>query len=96
MFRIADDGEGPHLVAVQVPLDELRFLDDWQVAGMRATGSVSIKLAENELFVADYRCVDFRDIASGSLDSSLEGPLGKAPTLGWAFSLMAGMSIGIA
>lgn len=94
---IADDGDGPFLVALQVPLAELRFLDDWQVAGMCATGSVSITLAGgDELFVPDYRGVDFRDIANGSLDNGLEGPLWKAPTLGWAFSLMAGMSIGIA
>ena len=33
---------GPYLVGVQVPRDELRFIDDWQVAGMRATGSVSL------------------------------------------------------
>ena len=57
---IADDGDGPYLVGVQVPLDELRFLDDWHVAGMRATGSVSITLAGDELFVPDYRGVDFR------------------------------------
>ncbi len=93
---IADDGEGPYLVAVQVPRDELRFLDDWQVAGMRATGSVSVTLAGDELLVPDYRGVDFRNIAGGSLDSGLAGSLWKAPTLGWAFSLMAGMSIGIA
>jgi alkylation response protein AidB-like acyl-CoA dehydrogenase len=93
---IADDGEGPHLVGVQVPLDELRFLDDWQVAGMRGTGSASITLAGEELFVPDYRGVDFRDIAGGSLDNGLKGSLWKAPSLGWAFSLMAGMSIGIA
>jgi alkylation response protein AidB-like acyl-CoA dehydrogenase len=93
---IARDGEDPYLVAVQVPLDELRFLDDWQVAGMRGTGSVSITLAHDELFVPDYRGVDFRDIAGGTLDNGLKGSLWKAPTLGWAFSLMAGMSIGIA
>ena len=93
---IADDGEGPYLVALQVPRDELRFLDDWQVAGMSGTGSVSLKLTGDELFVPDYRGVDFRDIASGSLDSGLKGSLWKAPSLGWAFSLMGGMSIGIA
>jgi alkylation response protein AidB-like acyl-CoA dehydrogenase len=93
---IARDGEEPYLVGVQVPLDELRFLDDWQVAGMRGTGSVSITLAGEELFVPEYRGVDFRDIAGGSLDNGLKGSLWKAPTLGWAFSLMAGMSIGIA
>ncbi len=93
---IAEEGEGPYLVAVQVPIDELRFLDDWQVAGMRATGSVSITLAGDELFVPDYRGVDFREIAGATIDNGLKGSLWKAPSLGWAFSLMAGMSIGIA
>ena len=62
---IADDGDGPYLVGVQVPLDQLRFLDDWNVAGMRATGSVSIELPSDELFVPDYRGVDFRDVTAG-------------------------------
>jgi alkylation response protein AidB-like acyl-CoA dehydrogenase len=93
---IAHDGAEPYLVGVQVPRDELRFLDDWQVAGMRGTGSVSIALAGDELFVPDYRGVDFRDIVGGSLDNGLKGSLWQAPSLGWAFSLMAGMSIGIA
>lgn len=93
---IADDGDGPYLVAAQVPVSELRFLDDWQVAGMRGTGSVSVALAGGELFVPDYRGVDFRDIAGGVLDSGLAGSLWKVPSLGWAFSTMGGMSIGIA
>lgn len=93
---IADEGQGRFLVAVQVPLDQLQFVDDWKVAGMCATGSVSIKLISDELFVPDYRGVDFRVIAGGSLDNGLKGTLWKAPTLGWSFSLMAGMSIGLA
>ena len=94
---IADDGDGPYLVAAQVPRDQLQFLDDWQVAGMRATGSVSVTLAQgDELFVPAYRGVDFRDVAGGSLDSGVKGSLWKVPSLGWAFSTMAGMSIGIA
>lgn len=93
---IADDGDGPYLVAVQVPRDDLRFLHDWQVAGMRATGSVSVTLAGDELLVPDHRGVDFRDIAAGAIESGLAGSLWKVPSLGWAFSTMAGMSIGIA
>lgn len=93
---IADEGEGPYLVGLQVPIDELRFLDDWKVAGMRATGSVSITLEGDELFVPDYRGVDFRDVTGARLDNGLRGSLWKVPSLGWAFSLMAGMSIGIA
>jgi alkylation response protein AidB-like acyl-CoA dehydrogenase len=93
---IADDGEGPYLVGLQVPRDQLRSLDDWHVAGMCATGSVSVTLDGDELFVPDYRGVDFREITSGNLESGLAGSLWKVPSLGWAFSTMAGMSIGIA
>ena len=93
---IADDGNGTFLLGVQVARDDLRFLDDWDVAGMRATGSVSIMLQADELFVPEYRCVDFRDITSAKIESGLKGSLWKTPSLGWAFSLMGGMSIGLA
>ncbi len=93
---IAEDANGTYLVAVQVPRGELKFLDDWHVAGMRGTGSVSVALKDDELLVPDYLGVDFRQITSGAIDSGLAGSLWKAPSLGWSFSLMAGMSIGIA
>jgi len=93
---MADEGEGRYLVGAQVPRHELRFLDDWQVAGMRATGSVSLTLAGDELFVPDHRCVDFRHVVGKTLETGLKGSLWKVPSLGWAFSLMAGMSVGIA
>ena len=93
---IADGGDGKYLVGVQVPLADLRFLDDWQVAGMRATGSVSITLPGDDFFVPKHRVVDFREVVAGTLDNGLSGSLWKVPSLGWAFSLMAGMSIGIA
>ncbi len=94
---IADDGDGPYLFAAQVPASELEPLDDWHVAGMRGTGSVSVTIkGADELFVPAYRGIDFRDITNGTLDSGLKGSLWKAPTLGWAFTTMAGMSIGIA
>lgn len=93
---IANDGDGPYLVGAQVPRDELRFIDDWQVAGMRATGSVSLALVQDELFIPDHRCVDFRYVVGMTLDTGLKGSIWKAPSLGWAFSLMGGMSIGLA
>jgi alkylation response protein AidB-like acyl-CoA dehydrogenase len=93
---IAVEGEERYLVGVQVPRDELRFLDDWQVAGMRGTGSVSVTLAGDELFVPEYRGLPFSDVVGRALDNGLKGSLWQVPTLGWAFSLMAGMSIGIA
>ncbi|MDJ0358521.1 acyl-CoA dehydrogenase family protein [Paenarthrobacter sp. PH39-S1] len=93
---ITEGADGPYLVGVQVQRDQLTFLDDWHVAGMRGTGSVSVTLKGEDLFVPEYRGVDFRKIASGAIESGLAGSLWKAPSLGWSFSLMAGMSIGIA
>lgn len=93
---IAGEGESSYLLGVQVPREQLKFLDDWDVAGMCATGSVSIMLEKGELFVPEYRCIDFRDITNATVESGLKGSLWKAPSLGWAFSLMGGMSIGIA
>jgi alkylation response protein AidB-like acyl-CoA dehydrogenase len=94
---IADDGDGPYLVALQVPRERLKVLDDWHVAGMKATGSDAVTLAEgDELFVPEYQGVDFRDITSGTFENGLAGTLWKAPTLGWSFTTMAAMSIGIA
>jgi alkylation response protein AidB-like acyl-CoA dehydrogenase len=93
---IADEGDGPFLVAVQMPREQLEFLDDWHVAGMRGTGSVSVKLTEDEVFAPDYRGVVFADILSGKIENGLAGSLWKTPTLGWSFALMAGMSFGIA
>jgi alkylation response protein AidB-like acyl-CoA dehydrogenase len=93
---IVDEGNGPYLVGVQVPIEQLRFLDDWQVAGMRGTGSVSLMLVDDELFVPEYRVVVFSDIIGNTLDHGLKGSIWKAPSLGWAFSLMGAMSIGIA
>jgi alkylation response protein AidB-like acyl-CoA dehydrogenase len=93
---IANDGKGPNLLAVQMPIEQLKFLDDWHVAGMKGTGSVSLMLTEDELFVPDYRVVPLSDILSGAHDNGLKGSIWKAPSLGWAFSLMGAMSIGIA
>ncbi|MFM6832319.1 MAG: acyl-CoA dehydrogenase family protein [Novosphingobium sp.] len=93
---IVGEGSGSFLLGVQVARDQLKFLDDWDVAGMRATGSVSLMLQQDELFVPDYRCTDFRDITNATIESGLAGSLWKTPALGWAFSLMGGMSIGLA
>lgn len=93
---IADEGDGPFLVALQIPRERLRFLDDWHVAGMKATGSDAVALDSDDLFVPEYQGVDFRDITAGAFESGLAGSLWKAPTLGWSFTTMAAMSIGIA
>ena len=93
---MGDGKDGPRLFAVQVPAEELKSLDDWHVAGMRASGSNSVRLVKEELFVPEHRCLPFPEIIAGAHDHGLKGTIWQAPTLGWAFSLMAGMSIGLA
>lgn len=91
------EGEGePYLAGVQVPPEELKTLDDWDVAGMCGSGSSSVALVRDEVFVPSHRCVPMTEIASGARGIELTGSLWQAPTLGWAFSTMAGMSIGLA
>ena len=93
---MGDSGSGPRLYGVQVPADELKSLDDWCVAGMKGSGSNSVSLVKDELFVPEHRCVPFPDIIAGTHEHGLRGTIWRAPTLGWAFSLMGGMSIGLA
>ena len=91
-----EGAETPRLFGVQVPCTELRSLNDWQVAGMKGSGSNSLRLIKDELFVPDYRCIPFSEIIAGVHEHGLKGTIWRAPTLGWAFSLMSGMSIGLA
>ena len=93
---MAEGENGPRLFAVQVPADELSSLNDWHVAGMKGSGSNSVRLVKDELFVPEHRCVPFTDIIAGTRDHGLKGTIWQAPTLGWAFSLMTGLSIGLA
>ena len=37
-----------------IPMSDIEILDDWHVAGLKATGSNSIKLAADELFVPEH------------------------------------------
>jgi len=63
---------------------------------MCGSGSNSVALISDEIFVPSHRCVPMSEIASAGRGIELEGSLWKAPTLGWGFSTMAGMSIGLA
>jgi alkylation response protein AidB-like acyl-CoA dehydrogenase len=92
---VEGDGER-YLAGVQVPCDQLKSLDDWQVAGMCGSGSSSVALVRDEIFVPEHRLAPMTEIVSGVRGTGLAGDLWKVPTLGWAFSTMAGMSIGLA
>lgn len=91
------EGDGqPYLAGVQVSREDLKWLDDWHVAGMCGSGSNGVALTRDEILVPAHRCVPMTEIVTGSRGIQLKGSLWKAPTLGWGFSTMAGMSIGLA
>lgn len=92
---VEGDGE-TYLAGTQVPRHKLKTLDDWHVAGMCGSGSNSVALIEDEIFVPAHRLVPMNEIASAGRGIELKGSLWRAPTLGWGFSTMAGMSIGLA
>lgn len=93
---LAEDDGDRYLAGVQVPRSDLKSLDDWHVAGMAGSGSNSVALAHDELLVPANRLAPMSEISSGARGSDLSGALWRTPTLAWAFSTMAGMSIGLA
>ena len=52
-----------------VPIDEVEVIDDWFTAGMRGTGSRSIKIAN--AFIPNHRYVSFKDLQSGNTEGGL-------------------------
>ncbi|MEC3978001.1 hypothetical protein [Amycolatopsis sp. H20-H5] len=74
----------------------MEHLDDWSPAGMRGTGSGSVRLVNDEVFVPQHRAVVFGDATFGNRETGLAGSIWKAPARGQSFSLMTAMSVGIA
>ena len=59
-----DDGSKEGIVA-QVPHDQIEILDDWDVMGMKATGSNTIVLRDGEVFVPEHRVARSVDMFAG-------------------------------
>jgi len=70
---IGDDGE-PDRIMPLVPHTDMEILDDWAVAGMKATGSNTVRI-EQEIFVPEHRVLRIKDASSGNWAS--EPPPGQ-------------------
>jgi len=55
-----------------VPMQEIEIIDDWEVLGLRGTGSMSLLL--NDIFVPAHRSVLLRDLFEGSTPGALVHP----------------------
>ena len=67
MVECADGA--PAVMLMLVPAADLEILDDWAVAGMKATGSNTVQLA-TEVFVPAYRTLSIRDASDGKWASA--------------------------
>jgi 3-hydroxy-9,10-secoandrosta-1,3,5(10)-triene-9,17-dione monooxygenase len=74
-----------------VPLESVEIVDDWFTAGMRGTGSRSIRIAE--AFIPEHRSVSMAELQNGRTTGGLfhGGPLYRMPMMGLPpFSIIGG------
>ena len=62
---MAEGADGaPTVILALVPAGDLEILDDWSVAGMKATGSNTVQIAA-EVFVPSHRTLSIKDASEG-------------------------------
>ncbi len=72
----------PDIRYLLLPRSDCKIIDDWNVLGLRGTGSKTVVV--EEVFVPDHRIVKNEDLVNGTAPGSrvLDGPLYRAPV--WA------------
>ncbi|WP_354684234.1 acyl-CoA dehydrogenase family protein [Cupriavidus necator] len=73
------EGQSPEPRFFVVPREDIEIVDDWFTAGMRGTGSRSIRIAET--FIPAHRSVSVKDMMSGMADEtgSVRAPIYRMP-----------------
>lgn len=69
-----------------IPAAEYEIIDDWQVSGLRATGSKQVKVTE-PIFVPEHRTLGFLDMLGA-------GPPGAAANHGYVYEMEFGPAFG--
>lgn len=92
---VSDDGP-PEPRFFIVPRSQIEIVDDWFTAGMRGTGSRSIKI--NEALIPEYRSVSVADLQSGETEGGKfhGGPLYRMPMMGLPPFSIIGAPLGMA
>lgn len=73
------EGQPPEPRFFVVPREDIEIVDDWFTAGMRGTGSRSIRIADT--FIPAHRSVSVKDMMSGMADEtgSVRAPIYRMP-----------------
>lgn len=89
------DGEAEPIMAV-VPMSDLQIIDDWDVAGLRATGSVTT--VAQEVFVPAARYQRIAAVMRQEYDSKLnaDSPIYRGPIVGAIAASNIGKLVGLA
>jgi alkylation response protein AidB-like acyl-CoA dehydrogenase len=94
-IRLDENGEPkpglgglPELISVVVPVDEVTIIDDWHVAGLRGTGSMSF--AMDGVIVPGHRTFPF------FAPSRVDDPKFRVPALTLVAPAFAGIAVGLA
>ena len=69
---LAEKGDPRGIAYLLVPLGEAEIVDDWQVLGLRGTGSKSLVL--HDVFVPEHRSVMVSDLFAGTPPGALVHP----------------------
>jgi 3-hydroxy-9,10-secoandrosta-1,3,5(10)-triene-9,17-dione monooxygenase len=91
-----EDGKPPHHFFGTVPASDYDIIDDWNAAGMRGTGSKSIRLRKT--LIPDYRILDTHAAIGGPTPGSLlhPGPLYRMPLYSLFAHGIVGPAVGMA
>ncbi|HZR52064.1 MAG TPA: acyl-CoA dehydrogenase [Streptosporangiaceae bacterium] len=83
-------------IAAVVPMSDLELVDDWDVAGLRATGSVT--LVANDVFIPRQRFQWMSQVARQEYDSArnADSPCYRGPIIGVLSAINTGEKIGLA
>jgi 3-hydroxy-9,10-secoandrosta-1,3,5(10)-triene-9,17-dione monooxygenase len=63
-----EEGNVTDQLLMTLPFSELEIMDDWDVMGLKGTGSNSVKM--HNVFVPDHRCVSFSKALDGEFNSA--------------------------
>lgn len=93
---ICRTGDQEELLLLHVPHGDVTILDDWDVLGLRGTGSNSV-LIEDELFVPQYRVLPFvAMVAPHASEARPQGLLYRSNALQYTAAMSAGVGLGVA
>ncbi|WKA49322.1 acyl-CoA dehydrogenase family protein [Planococcus liqunii] len=65
---INEEGKMVDQVLMTLPFSEMEIMDDWNVMGLKGTGSNSVKM--HNVFIPDHRCTSFVKALDGDFESS--------------------------